>query len=359
MHIRDRKGIKTWYYNVLVDGRRHRGWFLPTAHMTKRQAQTQYDRLRAEIITGAGVMPRKASKRLLDVPGVFQAYLTYLEVHHPSTYASVKFMAKHFRWFYTLEAIEPNDIAEYQKLRRTQGAKGATINRELQYARAAFTRAVKLGSVSRNPFSSFDSFDEHERVRYLSKSEMAALLDHAGRSLNPDLRLIIETAISTGMRKREILDLHRSQLDFELETITIEPEQEKTSKRKQIPLPAPLKALFQRLLGKNVHGYVFESGRTGRPYRDVKKAFHKALDDAGIKDFRFHDLRHTFATYALVVAGGDLRTVQELLGHSRITTTQKYAHVLVSHKRQIIGNLSSYLGTATNSGALDKKQDTI
>lgn len=79
---------------------------------------------------------------------------------------------------------------------------------------------------------------------------------------------------------------------------------------------------------------------------DVKKAFKTALKAAGISDFLFHDLRHTFATYALLVSR-DIRAVQELLGHKRLQTTQKYAHVLSERKTDTIAKLTTMLSDFT------------
>ena len=70
---------------------------------------------------------------------------------------------------------------------------------------------------------------------------------------------------------------------------------------------------------------------TGKPYQDVKRSFNTALRRAGIKDFRFHDLRHTFASH-LVMAGVDITTVKELLGHKTLTMTLRYSHLSPSHK---------------------------
>jgi site-specific recombinase XerD len=77
--------------------------------------------------------------------------------------------------------------------------------------------------------------------------------------------------------------------------------------------------------------YVFWNGAGGKPYGEVKHSFCPALRRAGIKDLKFHDLRHTFASH-LVMAGCDLKTVQELLGHKTIAMTLRYSHLSPAHK---------------------------
>lgn len=80
---------------------------------------------------------------------------------------------------------------------------------------------------------------------------------------------------------------------------------------------------------------------TGKPYTDIKNSFHTALKKAEIKDFRFHDIRHTVAT-RLIEAGVPLPVVQEILGHARIQTTMRYNHVIARQKIEAISVLNSY-----------------
>jgi integrase len=87
--------------------------------------------------------------------------------------------------------------------------------------------------------------------------------------------------------------------------------------------------------------YVFANSATGQPYTDVKKAFAHACRDAGIKDLRFHDLRHTFGT-RLADAGVDVVKIKELMGHQSIETTMRYLHTTDKGKRAAITELAEY-----------------
>ncbi len=91
-------------------------------------------------------------------------------------------------------------------------------------------------------------------------------------------------------------------------------------------------------------GYLFENPHTEKPYLGIKHAFTAALKTAGIADFRFHDLRHTFCTYALI-ATEDIRSVQVAVGHSNIHQTSKYAHVLEGRKREVIESTGTLIST--------------
>ena len=95
--------------------------------------------------------------------------------------------------------------------------------------------------------------------------------------------------------------------------------------------------------------YVF-TDNNGKKYGDIKRSFKTALRRAGIKDFHFHDLRHTFASH-LVMAGVDLTTVSKLLGHKSITMTLRYAHLAPSHVKNAVDILDGAIETPNKSGA--------
>jgi integrase len=101
--------------------------------------------------------------------------------------------------------------------------------------------------------------------------------------------------------------------------------------------------------------YVFYDPKTGKAYQDLKKSFHVACRRAGIKDFRFHDLRHTFVSH-LVMAGVDITTVKELLGHKTLTMTLRYAHLAPSHKVKAVNILDDSLTFSPTSQKLHKKE---
>ena len=88
--------------------------------------------------------------------------------------------------------------------------------------------------------------------------------------------------------------------------------------------------------------YVFYDPATGKPYQDVKRSFKTALRKTKIRDFHFHDLRHTFASH-LVMAGVDITTVKELLGHKTLTMTLRYSHLAPSHKVKAVDILDNTL----------------
>ncbi len=120
----------------------------------------------------------------------------------------------------------------------------------------------------------------------------------------------------------------------------------KNGERREIPINTTLEYLFKAIPHSTESVFVF-AGKNGNPLTDIKNSFHAALKKAGILDFRFHDLRHIFASH-LVMAGVDLTSVKELLGHKDITMTLRYSHLAPGHKRKAVQVLDRIM---------DKKKD--
>jgi integrase len=117
----------------------------------------------------------------------------------------------------------------------------------------------------------------------------------------------------------------------------------KTNEARQVPINNALEALFKRIRKRQhlTSEYVFTY--QGKHVDSVKTAFNSATKKAGIVDFRFHDLRHTFASQ-LVMKGGTLKDVQELLGHKTMTMTLRYAHLEQEHKKKAVNLLNGLTG---------------
>lgn len=138
------------------------------------------------------------------------------------------------------------------------------------------------------------------------------------------------------MRKGEIFTLKWKNIDFDYGFIEL--LETKSGKSRKVPISTKMMKVLEEV--KNNSEYVFINKDTGLPYNDIKKAFHKVLEKAEIKDFRFHDLRHTAAT-RMLENGADIRTVQEILGHSSVSVTERYTHTNAMKKRSAIELLCS------------------
>ena len=229
--------------------------------------------------------------------------------------------------------------AERFKVERSKQAQPATVNRELGNLKNMMTMAVRWGCLNKNPFAGVKLLRVPKKPeRILTESEEALLLTACDRVRGQHLCPIVTLALHTGMRKGEILRLLWSQVDLDNRTIHIHNAKSRHGERR-IPMNQAVQDLLFDLAQKRTSDFVFPSARTpGKPIRDHKMGFWRAVELAGIPHIRFHDLRHTFAT-RLVHAGVDLITVQHLLGHANITMTARYAHALEDGKIDAVRRL--------------------
>jgi integrase len=142
---------------------------------------------------------------------------------------------------------------------------------------------------------------------------------------------LILLALNTGLRRGELFELSWSDIDFATAHLRVRGTHSKSGQSRAVPLcDEAREALIQWRRSSNGKGLVFPSSRTGKPLVTIKTAWKKLLLDAGISDFRFHDLRHTFAS-KLVMRKTSINTVRALMGHSDIAMTLRYAHLSSEH----------------------------
>ena len=231
-------------------------------------------------------------------------------------------------------------IEQYQTERLQRGNKPATVNRLLATLKHAFTKAVEWDMVEDGTLKRIRKVklleENNRRLRYLSKEECQALINVCDKHLQP----IVVTALNTGMRKSEILNLKWDNVDLKNNFILL--DRTKNGERREIPINETVRITLDGLVRHLDVPYVFYDPSTGKPYQDCKRSFSTALRRAKIRDFHFHDLRHCFASH-LVMAGVDLTTVKELLGHKTLTMTLRYAHLSPSHKVKAVEMLDEAL----------------
>ena len=238
---------------------------------------------------------------------------------------------KHLVYYFgnrTLQEITCLDVDKY-KQKRVREVSCSTVNRETACLKAIFNKAKEWGKISENQISSVKLFAvEDKRIRYLEKEETASVIQACSDHLKP----IVVVALNTGMRKGEILNLKWNDIDFQNHLIYV--LQTKNREVRKIPVNDTVFRTLLRARKNPKSPYVF-CKKDGSPYRDIRDGFFNALKRTGINDFRFHDLRHTFASH-LVMAGVDLKTVQELLGHKTFEMTLRYSHLSSDHKRKTV-----------------------
>lgn len=179
-------------------------------------------------------------------------------------------------------------------------------------------KAIQWGKLEKTPFKAVKLLKENnKRLRYLEKEEIVRLLSRCSKRLRP----IVVLALNTGMRKGEILGLKWQDIDFRRGIIYL--YNTKNGEKREIPINEMVKTALLRTLKHPDSPCVF-CDKDGKPVGNIRKSFFTAMRKSGIISFRFHDLRHSFASH-LVMAGVDLNTVRELMGHKTLEMTLRYA----------------------------------
>lgn len=239
---------------------------------------------------------------------------------------------------YPLRRFDTMILEHFQTERLQKGNKPATINRFIALIKHMFTKAADWEMVEEGILKKVRKVklleENNRRLRYLSKEECQCLL----RECAPHLKPIVLTAMNTGMRKEEILSLKWDNVDVKHGFILL--DKTKNGERREIPINGTLRETLGGIVRRLDSPYVFHEPNTGKRYGTIKTAFNAACRRAGIKDFRFHDLRHTFGSH-LVMAGVDLTTAKELLGHKTLAMTLRYAHLAPAHKVQAVDILDN------------------
>jgi len=284
-------------------------------------------KVRTEIVEGSYfeklVGRSKTFKDLMD---------RFMKEHAPKvsskTQTSYTTSLKHLNPFFgklNLLSISPKMISQYKVLRKGEGAKPASVNRELAVLSKAFNLAVKEWEwLPHKPFSEISYEKENnKRDNWLAEDEEQRLLENCPQWL----REIVVFNLNTGLRQDELLSLEWSRVNLISKTILI--DKSKNGQPRTIPLNQTALDLLNKKSGEKVQsikGLVFSSevGFKIIP-STLRRALYRSLNQAKIENFVFHDLRHTFAT-RMAQRGIDIYKIAKLLGHKDIRMTQGYAH---------------------------------
>jgi integrase len=333
-----KNGVKWCVYVILPNGKRYR-----RVIGTKKQADQVQKKLESEIVEGKWQL-----RETEDVPfsALVLEYLEYAEASKAvSTFSVDKSRIEgHLMPYFgdlTLSQITPQMVDLYKAQRVREKAAPKTVNHELINLSHMLKMAMRWRYINTNPVSSVEKMKVIKNPpRFLSTNEIYRLLE---ASMDSYIHPILMTALHTGMRKSELLNLKWSDIDFEQNTITVQSKTDWHTKNYKSRIFQLMPVLYDTLKRHRNqqqeleiwNEYVFTY--KGKRIRDgIKKSFRTVLNIAGLKGVTLHSLRHTFASQ-LVLAGVSLREVQELMGHQSFETTLQYAHLSEDHvKRQVL-----------------------
>jgi integrase len=319
---------KDWWINYRIHGKQYKRKIGPN----KKLAEQVLHDIELKALRGEYLGIHEAKK--ITFADYAKEYLDWARAHKSAgTHALNAHCAERLRRVFTgsLAAITARQLEQYISQRRASVAP-ATVNIELSLLKHMCVKAIEWNYLKANPLKSVKFLKEPPgRLRYLTREEIDALI----AACAPHLRPIVVMGLNTGMRRSELLGLTWADIDFATRSITL--RRTKSNRLRVIPINQTLYEELQQLPRHLYSPYVFCNDK-GDPFSDVRHAFQTACRRAGIAGFRFHDLRHTFASH-LVMNGVNLRAAQHLLGHQDIRMTLRYSHLSQEHLQAAVGTL--------------------
>lgn len=341
--------------------------------LTPTIARERAKEILVDVIKGADPQADKRAAKTHTLESyIVDVYEPWVHAHHRNGGATIAMIKANFLPVLgkqKLDEISAWSVEKWRSERLKAGSKPSSLNRYLNALRASLSRAVDWNFIKENPLSRVKPLrtDSKAIVRFLSdeqENRLRAALDsreegirqervnanawrvERGYELLPDLRdnftdhlkPLVVLCLNTGLRRGELFNLTWSNVDFEHAMLTVRGDGAKSGQTRHVPLNEDaLNTLRLWQTQTNDDSLVFP-GKNGKRLTNVKNSWRNLLKAASIMDFRFHDLRHHFAS-RLVMAGVDLNTVRELLGHSDIKMTLRYAHLAPAVKAAAVQKL--------------------
>ena len=257
------------------------------------------------------------------------------------------YVVKKLKPFFTgreLGTLKRSDTRAYIDKRKEDGVAAATINREIGLLCAAINYARKEWDWNiPNNVQGMLQKEPEGRVRFLTRAEGRRMIEEAEKhTRSPMLVHFVRLALNTGCRKGELLGLEWRRVDLKNNLVVLEGSNTKSGKRRSLSLNAEARLAMLGLARYRAEHcpaspWIFVR-RNGERLQEIDTAFKWLLRHVGIENFRIHDLRHTCASW-LVSRGVQLYAVKELLGHSTIKMTERYAHLSPDNVRAAVSVL--------------------
>jgi len=326
-------GGMTFYVKYLNNRGKTRWYRLGNPQdLTLPQIRSLADKIRNQLALGIDPADEKATQKSTPNFGDFIAdqYLPYVKTYKRSWETDVSILKNHLLPRFTkkyLDEISRADITKLLNERVAEGAKPGTVNRSLIMMRYIFNLAVRwdVPGIKANPTKGVPLIEENnKRERYLSVEEAQKLYGAVCSSENTMLKFIVPMLILTGARKREVLDARWE--DFDLARRVWRIPITKSGKARRVPLSDGALTLLATMPRKSDCPWAFANPATDKPYVSFFCAWDTARKKVGLQDVCVHSLRHSHASF-LINAGRTLYEVQNILGHTQVKTTQRYAHL--------------------------------
>jgi integrase len=359
-------GGKTWYAQYRDEYGKHQSRKLgPTEALTVAQAREMALDIKARVVRGEDVKrPKPQKETILTLERLIENhYVPWVVQNRKSGNETARILRTGFARLFSCEVskLMPLDIENWRADCLARECKAATINRMMTSLKAMLNWAVELGILPSNPLGRIKKLtetDSEQKVRYLTEDERARLYaaleareerirearrNHiewqTEREYEPSseiegrfadyLRPMVLLSLNTGIRRGSVFGLRWGDIDFQTKTLTLRGDNVKSGKVTRLPLNSVVLEVLTAWRGQSARtdddDLVFPSSG-GAEFDNVRKSWGGVLKAAEIKKFRWHDMRHDFASQ-LVMKGVSLMQVSKLLGHADIKMTMRYAHL--------------------------------
>ncbi len=301
-------------------------------------------------------------------------YKEWASEHRKDSVENIKRIERNFSNLFPRPLSEINSwvIETWRTERLKSGISKVTVNRDVAAIKGVISKAVEWEIIPYSPLAKVKPLKVQSlgKVRYLTDSEEASLKENLnvrdrkiinerasgnewrkvrgyeslpnliGCKYADHLTPIVLLALNTGLRKGELFNLNWSDINLKEKTLTVQGKTSKSGETRYIPLNADALTILKQWQEQNKNsGYVFPA-KDGKRLGNIQTSWENVIKESKIKNFRFHDLRHSFAS-KLVMKGVPLNTVRDLLGHADLKTTLRYAHLAPDHKADAVALLNS------------------
>lgn len=319
MPLYQREGSPFWQYSFTLNGVRLRG---STGCTSKREAEL------VEIERRHEARNRRTHKDPWRLRDCFGAYWNEHAKHKRAgmfVFRKLDALSRIIGKDTPLTDLSNATLLEYRAKRRGEGLQAHTVNRDFACLKAALNhaRVMHKQDIPVIDWKRLKAKEPHHRIRFLSRDEYQALLVAS----DPEMQRIVRFAVATGLRKDNILQLDWREVDLSSARVTVLIKGEKLHSIRMTPEVRAMLAV--------------DTERKGRVFDTVnfRGRWQRVVKSAELVDFRFHDLRHTFASWARM-AGADIADICEALGHSDVSVTMRYAHIEPTDHRTAFDRVS-------------------
>ncbi len=371
-------GAKIYYAMYTKDGKRSAYKIGSADILTVAQARDAATTFLSKVALGEE-LPGKHTEFNSVALGAYleESYFPWVRINRKSGDATIAMLKASFSflWDVRVKAIDQISIERW-RMDQLKSIKPASINRILSALSSALNWGYKRHIINENPLARLERLKERDsqvKVRYLSVEErrrfMKAIddrekrlrterdshnvwLKERGLPALPDLKHIafcdhikpmILVSLNTGIRRGALFGLIWGDVDFSNRTLTLRPEEAKNERLHYVPMNDVVFDTLEQWHGQSSNtsasALVFLSSRSGQRFDNCRSAWDALLKAADIQNFRWHDMRHDFASQ-LVMRGVDLNTVRELLGHADLKMTLRYAHLAPEAKARAVKTLT-------------------